>query len=233
MEPRSKSLAVTSSELEGVKSISDNIIRIDFASCLRGDGTAQDSQERAVKPLCTYLLRRTGLDAQSLLPSTESLSTSYTIATKTAKKLSRKSRTREIVRHSRGCDTCIAELWHVGSEYIGVKIKDPKDEGVSGFFDVIKTALGQYYFHVGGAKYVWEQLGPSSAVMQLSNQTRKRMALFVYSDTRTWRSGSFPGGLTGFQAQDVGSIQVLDVGEMGSKMLEKTLFTLVAIVDGT
>ena len=227
MDPRSNSLAVTASELERIKSITENTEFHDFVSSYQSIDTVRQQNLHNVKLPCSYFLRQTGPQTQSLIPTTGTRTPSYTITVKGKKK---KHRTEEVLRQEDGSTTQVAKFEDQGRQFNNIiRYKDVPAEATQ-LDDVRDMGQGRYRCSIDGEIYIWEQLGPSRIVMALFNESSKRMALFVYSEVGAQRSGSLPGNLGKFKEEEIGQVHIMDDGGGGQWMLERMLFTAVVMV---
>jgi len=134
-----------------------------------------------------------------------------------------------IIKHEGGLNTCLAEVRFEMYGY-GTKI-DYKDAGIVQALDLSDNHEQRYHFSLGGKSHWWQPLGPSKAVMELTKDDGKRVALFVRAEEVAPRRASAPATAKHFEAENVGEIHITDEFASGPVDLDQILCTAIAVVE--
>ena len=222
MGPRSNTIAISATERERVKNLTDSIERRDFALTPdgnnNGDNASQQKDCQGVKLPCAYLLRETAPNILSLTSMTDPSSATYTFGPKERTKFMMKQMAREIVENYDGTSKQVVR-YHQRGDHTTVLRHSTVSPHKSNISYVDHVGLDRFLCTLDRADYLWEPLGGSETVNVLSNREGKRVALFRLPIRAQFKEG------------DIGEIHVIDVCGGGQQMLEKIMFAIVNILE--
>ena len=84
---------------------------------------------------------------------------------------------------------------------------------------------------INGNPHWWHPLGPSKSVFELTQETKKRVALFVYAEGMAQRTGSTSGNHMLSQGQNIGEVHVMEDFLHEPNVLQQTLFSAIVVVE--
>ena len=134
-----------------------------------------------------------------------------------------------ITKHESGLNTRLAEVRFEIYGY-GTTI-EYKDAGIVQTLDLSDNHEQRYHTSLGGKSHWWQPLGPSKAVMELTKDDGKRVALFVRAEEVAQRRASAPATSKQFEAENVGEIHIMDEFAGGPMELDQVLCTAVVVVE--
>lgn len=195
-------------------------------------GEQSTSLVNADGPSRKYVLRQTSPSTQTLeptQPTSEPLSPTYSTTSHPTGGFMNHNPHMVITKHEGGLNTRLAEVRFEIYGY-GTTI-EYKDAGIVQTLDLSDNHEQQYQFPLGGKSHWWQPLGPSKAVMELTNDDGKRVALFVRAEVVAQRRASAPATSKRFETENVGEIHIMDEFAGGPVELDQILCTAVVVIE--
>ena len=195
-------------------------------------GEQTTSGENADGPSRKYVLCQISPDTQTLgptQPTSEPPVPTYSITSHPTGGFMNRHPHMVITKHERGLNTRLAEVRFEIYGY-GTTV-DYKDAGIVQALDLSDNHEQRYHFSLGGQSHWWQPLGPSKAVMELTKDDGKRVALFVHAEEVAQRRASAPATSKHFEAENVGEVHIMDEFAGGPVELDQILCTAVAVVE--
>lgn len=229
MDERSRSAAVTASELARVRTNLENREGHELVFPDASIDFAKVAENPISEARHTYVLRQTSYNAQSLISTAESMSETYSIKLHTPGGFMKKHPHMIITRDFEGRTIRMAEIWDETHSY-GSRIVYV-DSGVTQRLARDGPTLRRFTCSINEVSYTWQPLGPSGNVLELTNELGKRAALFVWAEMVYQRSNSDSGRSTQAKGIEIGNLHIMDhiMGEQG--LLEKVCCTAVVVVE--
>ena len=195
-------------------------------------GEQTTSLVNADGPSRKYVLRQTSPSTQSVeptQPTSEPHSPTYSITSHPTGGFMNHHPHMVITKHESGLNTRLAEVRFEIYGY-GTNI-EYKDAGIVQPLDLSDNHEQRYHFSLGGESHWWQPLGPSKAVMELTKDDGKRVALFVRAEEVAQRRASAPATSKHFETENVGEIHIMDEFVGGPMELDQILCTAVVVVE--
>ncbi|CAD6573198.1 MAG: hypothetical protein ASARMPRED_005930 [Alectoria sarmentosa] len=86
---------------------------------------------------------------------------------------------------------------------------------------------------INGKPHWWQPLGPSKGVFELIEERKRRVAIFVYAEGMSQRTGSTSSSHMLSQEQKIGEVHIMEDSLREPIALQQTLFTAVVVVEQT
>lgn len=201
----------------------------DFVSPQVSIGSNHQREKQEMEAAQTYVLQQAFPTIQTLVPLYNAKAPSYTVRLDTIGSFLKPQPYMLITQDSGGLK--IAEVKFHTHGYDTTIIY--KDTGTS-----LKLVLQNPQEHrfeclINGKPHWWQPLGPSKSVFELTEEARKRVALFVYAEGMAQRAGSTSGNHMSVQGQKIGEVHVMEDFSCEPIALQQTLFTAVVVVEQT
>ena len=183
-------------------------------------------------PSRKYVLCQTSPTTQTLepiQPASEPLSPTYSTTSHPTGGFMNHHPHMVITKHERGLNTHLAEVRFEIYGY-GTTI-EYKNAGIVQTLELSDNHEQRYHFSLDGRSHWWQPLGPSKAVMELTKDDGKRVALFVRAEEVTQRRASAPATSKHFETENVGEIHLMDEFAGGPMELDQVLCTAVVVVE--
>ena len=108
-----------------------------------------------------------------------------------------------------------------------------KDGGTSQKLALQNPQDQRYECLINGKAHWWHLLGPSKSVFELTEEAKKRVALFVYAEGMSQRTGSTSGSHIPSQERKIGEVHVMEDFLREPIALQQTLFSAIVVVEQT
>ena len=212
---------------------SESVVKaIDFASRHSISGATSPSKQ-AMEASQNYVLRQTSPNTQTLekmLATTfESTPPSYTITSNPTGGFMNRHPHMVITKHEGGLNVRFAEVRFEIYGYDTTILY--KDAGFSQVLALEDRREHKYQLSIDAVAHWWQPLGPSKAVLELTNHAGKKVALFVYAEEGAQRRASAPATLKHFETEKIGELHIVDEFDGNPLALEQILCTAIVVVE--
>ena len=192
------------------------------------DSTHQREQQEE-KMAQTYILQQAHPTVQTLTPLSHAKAPSYTIRLNTIGSFLKPQPHMLITQDPGGLH--IAEVTFQVNGFDSTIVY--KDGGTSQKLALQNPQDQSYECLVNCKPHWWHPLGPSKSVFELTEGTKKRVALFVYAEGMAQRTGSTSGSYMPSQDKKLGEVHVMEDFLREPIALRQTLFSAVVVVEQT
>ncbi len=205
----------------------ENTEKHDFVSPQTSVDEQTRREKQEVEKAQTYILQQAVPTVQTLVPLSEAKGPSYTIRLDTIGSFL-KPLPHMLIKEDQG-GRLVAEVRFEVRGYDATVIY--KDADIRQRL-ALRDVEGQVFECViGGRMYRWRPLGPSKSVLELTESTKGRVALFAYAEGMAMRTGFTSGGGVGARDQRIGEVHVLEEELREPGKLQQTLFSAVVVVE--
>lgn len=221
---------MTSNEkLTLIQTLVDTTDKHDFVSPQVSVDSTHQREKQEMEAAQTYILQQNFPTIQTLDPLCNAKLPNYTIRLDTVGSFLKPQPHMLITQAPGGVH--IAEVQFQIHGYNSTIVY--KEAGTSQKLDLQSLQDQKFECLINGKPHWWHPLGPSKSVFELTEETQKRVALFVYAEGMAQRTGSTSGNHMLFQDQKIGEVHVLEDFLHEPNALQQTLFSAVVVVEQT
>lgn len=212
-----------------IQTVVETTIKRDFVSPLVFVDSIQQREKQEMEAAQTYILQQTFPTIQTLGALCDAKAPSYTIRLDTIGSFLKPQPHMLITQDPGGVH--VAEVKFQINGYDTTIIY--KDAGISQKLALQNLQDQMFECSINGKPHWWHPLGPSKGVFELTEETKRRVALFVYAEGMSQRTGSTSSSHMHSQEQKIGEVHVMEDSLREPIALQQTLFSAVVVVEQT
>lgn len=212
-----------------IQTIVETTDKHDFVSPQVSVDSTHQQEQQEMELAQTYILQQAHPTIQTLAPLYNAKTPSYTIRLDTIGSFLKPQPHMLITQDPGGLH--IAEVTFQVNGFDSTIIY--KDGGISQKLVLQKPQDQRYECLINGKPHWWHHLGPSKSVFELTEETKKRVALFVYAEGMAQRTGSTSGNNMLSQEKKIGEVHIIGDFLREPIALRQILFSAVVVVEQT
>ena len=221
---------MTSNEkLSLIQTIVETTDKHDFVSPQVSVDSTHQREQQEMESAQTYVLQQAFPTVQTLAPLCNAKTPTYTIRLDTVGSFLKPQPHMLITQDPGGLH--VAEVKFQVNGYDSTIIY--KDGGTSQKLALQNPQDQRYECLINGKSHWWHPLGPSESVFELTEEAKRRVALFVYAEGMAHRTGSTSGTLTPSQERKIGEVHIMEDFLCEPIALQQILFSAIVVVEQT
>ncbi|KAF6225346.1 hypothetical protein HO173_012784 [Letharia columbiana] len=210
-----------------VQAIIETTDKHDFVSPQLFADSASQRERQEVEAARTYILQQAFPTIQTLTPLCNTKALSYTIRLDTVGSFLKPQPHMLITQDPGGLHVAEVDFHTHGYDTTIVY----KDAGISQRLALQNLQEQNFECLINGKPHLWHPLGPSKSVFELTEEAKKRVALFVYAEGMAQRTGSTSANGMPVQEQKIGEVHVMEDFLHEPVALQQTLFSAIVVVE--